>query len=417
MSRVRSCVVTLVALTVPALTAGAAGRQVARPLEARPMPMTSAAPAAGAPAVPGSMQAISPQDLLTILHLGGEHIVAQQCSDGGFGWPHDDCSTTYHNITAPILMGVLTAYSYGREANFLASARAGGAFEMAWQWPNGEARFGTFSAYFLWQLSRMTGDPQYAEHATTAFFDELQAGSYGPDDQDTAAYIASVVAHRSGTWVNLVPWEFHTLVPAAAALGHAGQSTAFVEGILQGLDAMDNTDPNGVPMDIVGIAGAVRGLAWGGRTIFPPIVAPLHNRIDGISSLEGLADELVSLQNADGSWNWHSNLPSPGISDEDTQTTAYAVMALQAADPLVGSDYAAAIEAGKDWLASQQLPNGGFPEYPGAGENTEVEGEALWALGGRAAAEPIPALSPAGVVLLTLLLLTVGLVALRRRPV
>lgn len=415
MSRVRLCVVALVVMSLPALTARASGRHVVHPLAVRPMSQVSAQAVIGVPVAPSSAQAINPWDLREILRLGAEHIVAQQCGDGGFGWPHDDCSTTYQTITAPILMGVLTACSYDRQPGFLTAARAGGAFEMAWEWGNGEARFGTFSAYFLWRLSQVTRDSQYANHAAAAFLDELEAGTYGPGDQDTAAYIASIVAGRAGTWVNIVAWEFQTLVPVAAALGHPGQSTAFVEAILDGLDAMDNTDPNNVPMDIIGIAGAVRGLAFGGRTSFPAIVAPLHSGINGIGSLEGLADELVSLQNPDGSWNWHSNIPAPLASDEDTQTTAYAVLALLAADPLVAADYAAAIEAGRDWLAAQQLPNGGFPEYPGAGENTEVEGEALWALGGRAAAEPIPALGGRGLVVLTLLLMTAGLVVLRRR--
>jgi len=413
MSRVRRCVITLVALTLPALTASGAGRQVVHPLAARPMPPTWSVPAIGTPMAPNSALAISPEDLMTILHVGGEHIVAQQCTDGGFGWPHDDCSTTYHNITAPILMGVLTAYSYGQEAEFITAARNGGGFEMAWQFSNGEARFGTFSSYFLLRLSQATGDPQYADHAATAFFDELEAGTYGPDDQDTAAYIASVVADRAGTWVNLVPWEFQNLVSAAAALGHPGQSTAFIEAILAGLNALDNTDPNNVPMDIDGIAGGVRGLALGGRTVFPAIVAPLHSRINGIHSLQGLANELVSLQNADGSWNWHSNLPAPTLSDEDTQTTAYAILALVAADRRLDANYSQAIEAGRDWLAAQQLPNGGFPEYPGAGENTEVEGEALWALGGQRAV-PIPVLGSTGMLLLALLLAGTGAIFLRR---
>ncbi|NOZ95023.1 MAG: terpene cyclase/mutase family protein [Acidobacteria bacterium] len=414
MSRARLYVVILVVMSFPVVGAGAPGRQVVHPLADRPMPAVPVPVAVGAPATPSATQAINPWDLRQILVLGAEHIVAQQCGDGGFGWPHGDCSTTYHNITAPILMGVLTAYSYDRQAGFLTAARAGGGFEMAWTWDNGEARFGTFSAYYLWRLSQVTGDPQYANHVASGFFDELEAGSYGPDNQDTAAYIASVVAGRAGTWVNLVPWEFQTLVPVAAVLGHPGQSEAFIQGILDGLDAMNNTDPDGVPMDIDGIAGAVRGLALGGRTSFAAIVAPLHGGINGIDSLEGLGSYLVSLQNADGSWNWHSNIPSPVLSDEDTQTTAYAVMALKAADPLVAADYSGAIEAGQDWLAAQQLPNGGFPEYPGAGENTEVEGEALWALGGRAAGEPIPTLGGHGAAVLTLLLLTMGLMVMRR---
>ena len=40
---------------------------------------------------PGRESALIPIDHLT---LGAEHILDQQCHNGGFGWPHDDCSAT-----------------------------------------------------------------------------------------------------------------------------------------------------------------------------------------------------------------------------------------------------------------------------------------------------------------------------------
>ena len=413
MSRARLFVIAVAVLCLPALPGQAAGRQVLHPLGEKVVPAAPAGIGSEAPLGTQSMQLINPPALRTIFEMGTAHIISQQCADGGFGWPHNDCSTTYHNIIAPIMMGVLTAYPYTRDMSTFGPAKAAGDFEMTWQWPNGESRLHTFSSYYLWKLSMLTGDSKYANHAKTVFFDELNAGTYGPNNWDTSGFIASVVAGRANL-INAVPWDFHVLVKAAAVLGHPGQSEAFVDAILDGLNSMDNTDPNGQPMDLVGIAGAVQGLAFGNRTTFPAIVAPLHSGINGISSLEDLANWLVSQQNADGSWNWFSNLGSPGLTDEDTQTTAYAVMALATADPLVAADYSDAVDAGRDWLASQQLVNGGFPEWPTGPENTEVEGEALWALGYRAPAEPIPALGGHGIVLLTILLAGAGLLALRR---
>jgi len=415
MSRARFFLVTLAVVGLFALPCQAAGRQVVYPLGEGPMPQAVGRTNAPSPLHQAAAEAINPWDLRAVLTKGAQHIMAQQCPDGGFGWPHDDCSTRYHNIIAPIMMGVLTANYYAPDPDFVKAAKKAADFEMTWEWPDHSGRLHTFSSYFLWQLTFVSGDTEYANYATSTFFDELEAGTYSPADQDTAAYIASVVAGRAGTWVNIVTWDFHVLVPTAAALGHPDQAAQFVDAILDALDSMDNTDPDNVPMDVVGIAGAVRGLAYGNRTSFPAVVAPLHNLVNGVNSLEDLAAVLASLQNADGSWNWHSNLPAPGVTDEDTQTTAYAVMALVEAQPLVSADYSGAIEAGKDWLAAQQLPNGGFAEWPGGAENTEVEGEVLWALGLQVRAEPIPALGGRGLALLTVLLMVASVAILRRR--
>lgn len=320
------------------------------------------------------------------LQLGADHIVSQQCGDGGFGWPHADCAATYHNITAPICLGLLEAHATTGDAAHLAAAVAGGAFDLTSTYPNGEARFGSGTPEFLRRLSAVSGDPQYANFASTEFFGELAAGTYGPSDLNTAGWIASVQAGRAGTWVNLLPWEFQTLIVDATALGQAGQDALFLQALLDGLNTLDNTSPATVYSDLLGVSGGVRGLALSGTLTFPAINSPNHAPINGITSLANLTTVLASFQNADGSWYWHSNLPGATVGDEDTQTTAYAVMALVAADPLVAADYSAAITMGRTWLLTMQLASGGFQSWPGGDENTEVEGEALTALAGAAGA-------------------------------
>jgi len=314
------------------------------------------------------------------LQAAADHIVDQQCVDYGWGWPHDDCSTTYNNITAPIAMGLLQAYEMTEYAGHLTSATNAGDFDLTFQYSNGEARFGAFAANFLWTLSQVNSDPTYSSHAETEFFDELTAGTYGPDDYDTAGWIAAVEAGRTGTWVNLRPWEFHNLIHTAVAIGNTGQAGLFEQGVLDGLNTLDNTAPGSVYSDLIGLAGGVCGLANAGTTSFTAINAPLHAGIDAIDNLQDLADALVGYQNGDGSWYWHSNIATPDVSDKDVQTTAYAVMALLKADPLVSSDYYDEIVAARDWLWSMQDTDGGFFSYPGGGHNTEVEGEVLSAM-------------------------------------
>ncbi len=332
------------------------------------------------PARPPGEPPVLPGDIAG-LQAGADQIVDQQCPDGGWGWPHDTCTTTYHNITGPIALGLLDAYPLTGDAAHLASAVAGGDFDLLSEYPTGNPRFGSFTAYFMWRLSEASGDSTYSDFAATEFFDALDAGTYGPDgDWTTADFVTAVQAARAGAWINLLPWEFSTLTFTATQIGNAGQDAVFQDAILDGLDTLDSTDPGSVYADLLGLAGGIRGLALIGVTTFDPINAPNCAAIDGIDNLGDLADVLVSFQNVDGSWNWHSAVPAPTEGDKDTQNSAYAVMALAAADPLLAADYSAAIVNGRTWLWSMQLPSGGFLSYPGGDENTEVEGEALSAL-------------------------------------
>jgi len=314
------------------------------------------------------------------LVLGAEHILDQQCHNGGFGWEHADCSVTYHNITGPILLGVLGTYNHTRDPADLVGALNGGAFDLAYTYDNGEARFGSFTPTFMRLLASASGNTTFSDHAATGFFGALDAATYGPDDLDTAGWIAAVETHRSGVWVNLRAWEFHNLIETASILGQAGQTDLFEQAVLDGLMTLDNSDPDNVYSDIIGLAGAVQGLAFARRYTFPAISAPLHPGIHGIDNLEDLAAYLASLQNPNGSWYWHSNLVAPATGDEDVQTTAYAVMALLEIDVMTAASYQPATEVARNWIHSLQLPDGGFPQAPGSTENTEIEGEALTAI-------------------------------------
>ncbi len=349
---------------------------------------------------------------LDVFQDGADHIVGQQCPDGGFGWPHDDCTTTFNNITAPIMMGVLTAWEQTADPDHLASAVSGADFDLTSQYPNGEPRLGAFAAHFMAAMTDASGDPTYATFATD-FFNQLAAGTYSDTDLDTEGWIALIESVRTGTWVNLRPWEFHLNVQTAADLGQPGQAESFIQGVLRGLNTLDNSDPDTVFSDILGVAGAVKGLALANRQVFPIVNAPLHDGVNGLSSLQELGNLLVSYQNPNGSWYWHSNLAAPAMEDEDAQTTAYAVLALEALDPVSPGSFAGSIEAGQNWLEGTQLANGGFPSSPGGAENTEVEGEVLWALGAGPAPSvlEIPTLGSWGMVALMVL---IGLLAVRR---
>ncbi len=73
------------------------------------------------------------------LVTGADHIVAQQCDNGGFGWPHADCSATFHNLTGPILLGVLGAHNHTGISEHLLAATNGGAWDLTSTYDNGES--------------------------------------------------------------------------------------------------------------------------------------------------------------------------------------------------------------------------------------------------------------------------------------
>jgi len=318
---------------------------------------------------------------------GGIHILAQQCDDGGWGWPHNDCSATFANITSPIVDGVLAAYDATNLSVFINSAVAAADFNLTSVYTGsgagaGTPRLASQTALNLWYMSARTGDSAYTDWVKNGFYEPLLAGSYGANaDMSTADYIAVV---RSGPpWSNLKAWEFSSQALAAERYCYEGIADQFEQGILDALTHLDNSDPAGEYHDIIGVVGAVLGLARVNRLTFPEIVAPKHLGVNGETSLAGLADHLATLQNPNGSFNWHSGLASPSTSDESTQTTAYAVLALiKAQERLPERNYLPAIESAKVWLASMQEVDGGFPSYSGSTSyNTEIEAEAVHALG------------------------------------
>ncbi|MCG8458951.1 MAG: hypothetical protein MI919_21950 [Holophagales bacterium] len=346
---------------------------------------------------------------------GGLHIASQQCPDGGFGWPHADCSETFYNITAPIQLGVLEAHRITADPAMIASAVAAGDFTLTFQFPNGDIRVSAFTPLFLERLSEVSGDPLYADFVVQ-FFAELLAGTYGDTDLDTEGWIAEIEAIRTGNTINLRPWEFCLTIDTAARLGDPSQVASFEAALLRGLSTLDNSDPDVRSVNL-GLAGAILGLAHAGLTSFPPIAAPLHSEIDGVSTLEELVDVLLAYQTVDGAWRRHARLGEPPVGVESTQVTAYAVLALARADHLSTTSYSAPILRAQAWLEDRALANGGFENSPGGTENTEVEGEALWAL----AASPAPSvlevhtLGRSGLLLSLLLLGGLG-VWFSRRP-
>ncbi len=308
--------------------------------------------------------------------FGASHILGNQCDNGGWSWEEHNCDDTPSNILNPIADGLLEATKVTGITDFLDGAVLASDYFLSETEPGGSSTFPNDSPkltnvtpWSFWKLSAETGDITYTDWVETNFYQVLLIGTYG-GDMDTTEYIDTIRPTRP----NLKVWDLAPHLLAAERYCHKAISQDFEQALLDSLNVIDFDSS----FDVIALASGVQGLADINRLNFPPIVHATNSDINGIDTLKGLADYLLSLQNPDGSFNYQSTVVTGG---EDTQTTAFAIMALiKAEERLQNEDYIVAIESAKDWIVTVQIPGGGIPYYPGGTEYTEIEAEAIQAL-------------------------------------
>jgi hypothetical protein len=143
---------------------------------------------------------------------------------------------------------------------------------------------------------------------------------------------------------------------------------AWLEGTKTAINELDTGDV----YDVLGLAGAVLGLA-SVKVEFDPTAGAYA----GAASLADLADALASYQLATGGFTWNSHNMAEGAGNESVQETAMAILALNEVN---GSKYAEVIAKASVYLESVVLSTGGWENALGEGENNEVTGESLWAI-------------------------------------
>jgi hypothetical protein len=327
--------------------------------------------------------------LIPAIQSGADHILTIQNTNGSFTWAHGPSTAGpgNTNITGPIGMGLVSAYGETGDSDHLTGATDAADFLLT----KTSDWVGSYNPFFLLKTYDATGTTAYKDKATE-FFDELAAGTYTRQsvDYNTAGYISLVKTGRSGSLINLRPWEFASLAYAAQREGSGAQATAFTTALTDGINTLDDA----IDYDLLGLSGGVFGLG-----LLDMDFDPTAGSFTAAGSTSDLADILAGFQNINGAWAWDDALKDTA-GEEDSQTTAYAMLALMSVN--TSGQYNSAILAGRDYLLGTQLLSGGFPSYPGGSENIEVEGEVVWALS-EAAAVPVPA---------TVALLGIGLVGL-----
>lgn len=337
----------------------------ATPFDVPPMPSADAAP---------QREPLLAPPIGDTFQQGGERLTSVQNVDGGWEWFITDAESSPLNIISPVGMGLAKAFEHTGDPDMEAALADAGALLMT-----KSGNFSPSDGSLAAELDAVFGVTTYSDYVHLHFYDLLAAGTYfrssapvGP--YNTTTYIDRIQSVRP---VNLRAWDIGTGLVAAAMVG---ADTG--PWIVAAKEEINQLDPGTalVPKyyDVIGLAGAVYGLAFVGEDFDP--TAGAHA---AAWNLHGLGNILASYQLSTGGFTWNANFQNEGETNETTQETAYAILALNALDR---GAFLPPIIWGSDFLDGRQLGTGGWDNYegepsgPNSGENNELTGEALWAL-------------------------------------
>jgi len=307
------------------------------------------------------------QPLFAIL-LGGWRLVDLQNTDGGWDWPFDDGDPNTGSdpdVWAPAVMGLAAAYDQMLEPNMLAALQKAKTYLLA-KTGGFTLRDGVAAA----ALDSVIGGHDCAEYIRTNFFERLDAGDYNDAATgltfDTDSYIQYIRDSRADQGIgNLAAWELGVGLYSAHIVGASTEK--WIAAVKAEIDQLDSE----AGYDVLGLAGAVLGLAAAGQDYDPQAGSHAH-----ASNLHDLADILATYQLPTGGFTWQSLFRIQNF-DESTLETTYAVMALSKVDKAA---YTAPINDAANYFQLSQLPTNGWEAFLGFGEDNESTGEALRAL-------------------------------------
>jgi len=313
--------------------------------------------------------ATEPGFVVASMQAGGDRLVALQQNDGGWDWPLDDGdpnNASPLNTLGPIAMGLLQSHWHTADPDFVTALQNAGALLLT-----KTNNFSPSDGYLAAALDGLLGGTTYVDHVTANFYAPLAAGTYDRNGAgtlyDTAGYVDLIRTSRANGGIgNLAAWDVAMGLVGAAAAG--ADTTAWIDGTKAEIDELDGAEY----YDVIGLAGAVYGLAYVGEDF-----DPTTGEHAAAGNIGDLADILVSYQINQGGFAWNSNYVIPNDSNETIQETAYAVLALNEVDRAA---YLSSIVGAADYMAAVQLSTGGWENYPGSGENNEITGEALWGM-------------------------------------
>ena len=295
----------------------------------------------------------------------GDRLASLQNNDGGWDWPLDDGdpnNVSPLNTLGPIGKGLAEIYQHTLDPDHL-TALANAAGLLLTKTNN----FSPGDGYLAAQLDEVFGGTTYVDFVMANFYNPLTAGTYDKNGAgilyDTEDYVNLIRdARASQGYPNLAAWDVGAGLVGAVAVN--APLTDWITGVTGEIDELDGADS----YDVIGLAGAVYALAVAGEDYDP--VAGEHI---AASNLSELADILATYQISSGGFAWNSDYVIPDDFNEETQETAYAMLALAAVD---SDNYLSELLDARDYMLSIRLPEGGLYSY--WGENNEVTAEGFW---------------------------------------
>ncbi|MHC4154127.1 MAG: PASTA domain-containing protein, partial [Planctomycetota bacterium] len=303
----------------------------------------------------------------TAMEHGGSRLVELLNNDGGWHMSAngDPNSPSDANISGSAAIGLAQAYRQTGDPNMLAALEQAKTFLLS-----KTDIFALTDGTLAVELDDVLGGTVCTDHVMNDFYDKLATGTYydaiSQTTHDTASYIQLLRDTRFNQDVaNLAAWDLGLGLYSAHVIG---TSTAeWVDGVKAEIDELDG----GGGYDVLGLAGAVYGLAAAGEDYDPQ--AGQHA---SASNLTDLAAILAGYQLETGGFTWHWLYMEEGA-DETLKETVYGLLALEAFDR---SSYLMQIRDAANYVQSVQLETGGWENYPGEQENNESTGEALQAI-------------------------------------
>ena len=315
-----------------------------------------------------------------VYKAGGERLIATQNGDGGWDWPVRDLNpkvSNAPNILAPTAMGLVQTYRVTGDPNCLEALKKAAGYLLK----KAPLAITPEDGCLAVALDEVLGVTTYTEFVKKNLFDSLAKGTYdylGIANINTERYVQIIRLQRAGDGVpNLAAFDCGMGLYAAHLVG--ADTKPWIAATKAEINELS---PEGV-YDVLGLAGAVLGLASVGETVDP--TAGAHK---AAASLADLASILAGYQLSSGGFTWNALSMGEGVDNETGQETAFALLALKEVD---SSLYRDKITGAAAYLKTSQLPTGGWEDYFGQGEYNELTGEALWAVG---AADQIPASQP-----------------------
>ncbi|HUT28368.1 MAG TPA: PASTA domain-containing protein [Sedimentisphaerales bacterium] len=302
-----------------------------------------------------------------VMGLGGSRLVELLNNDGGWHLsPNGDPNVASDpNIFGSIATGLLQAYRQTGDPNMLAALQKSKLFLLGKM-----NNFAVTDGMLAVELDNILGGSECVDHVMSNFYDKLAAGTYydaaSRTTHDTASYVQSLRERRASQGAaNLAAFDLGLGLYSVNLIG--AETTEWINGVKAEIDELDGNHG----YDVLGLAGAVYGLAAAGEDYDPQ--AGQHA---SASSLSDLAAILAGYQLKTGGFTWHWLYMEEGI-DETLKETVYGLLTLEAFDR---SSYLTQIRDAANYVQSVQLETGGWEDYLGEGENNENTGQALRAV-------------------------------------